>query len=368
MDRLEVRVSITKLLFSLIVVIVPLSIVGLILTERSDKSLDNAIGTNFKTMAQMYSDEVSQFMLDRINDVMAMSADPAIVQTVSGARHLGANHLAANQSAATETAQTGTAMHGMLGNSASQVLRLRRDLDPRLLRVVATDENGAVVAAAQKPALSSYSQNEFWQATFNKGQGVIKISNILYDEVTKSYYVDIGVPISDPASNATIGVLSAAVSITGMLSRFQQSQIGTGARAMLVNDNGIIVSGPNADVFARVHSQEFAAIRESLGSLEGSQNGWAMANLPAGQYLVGYANTGLKKNHENLGWLVLVSQEERQATASIRQVGQFAMLMVILGLFMVMLLCVYYYLHRSQRFAHLREEFPVERPGRAATA
>ncbi len=36
-DRLEVRVSITKLLLSLIIVIVPLSVIGLILTERSDK-------------------------------------------------------------------------------------------------------------------------------------------------------------------------------------------------------------------------------------------------------------------------------------------------------------------------------------------
>jgi hypothetical protein len=43
------------------------------------------------------------------------------------------------------------------------------------------------------------------------------------------------------------------------------------------------------------------------------------------------------------------------------------MLMVVLGFFMVMLLCVYYYLHRTQRFAHLTEEFPVEQQGRAAT-
>jgi hypothetical protein len=42
--------------------------------------------------------------------------------------------------------------------------------------------------------------------------------------------------------------------------------------------------------------------------------------------------------------------------------------MVILGFFMVMLLCVYYYLHRTQRFAHLREEeFSKEQQSHAAT-
>ena len=84
MDRLEVRVSITKLLLALIVLIVPISIAGLILTQRSDKSLDNAIGANLKTMAELFSNEVSQYMLDRVNDVVAMSSDPAIVQAVKG--------------------------------------------------------------------------------------------------------------------------------------------------------------------------------------------------------------------------------------------------------------------------------------------
>lgn len=358
MDRLEVRVSITKILLSLIVVIVPLSLVGLILTERSDKSLDNAIGTDLRTMAQMYSDDVSQFMVDRVNEVMAMAADPAVVQTVSRASRLGEN-----EGARASTVQTGPAVGGMLDNSASQVLRLRRDLDPRLLRVFATNANGIVVAATHKPVLSSYAQNELWQAVFNKGQGVIKIGDILYDELTKSYYVNIGMPISDPASSASIGVLSAAVNISSLLSRFQQSQIANGARAMLVKDDGTIVSGPNADVFARVNSEEFGAIRDSLSSLQGSQYGWAVANLRSGPYLIGYANTGLKKTYENLGWVVLVSQDERQGTSSIRQIGQFARLMVVLGFFMLSLLCVYYYLHRTQRFERLTEEYPVEPQG-----
>lgn len=341
MDRLEVRVSITKLLFSLIVVIVPLSIVGLILTGRSEKSLDNAIGTDLKTMAQLYSEDAAQFMLDRVNEVMAMAIDPAIVQSASK--------------------PAGSAGGGMLTNNASQVLRRRRDLDPRLLRVVATDANGTVVAATHNPATSSYAQNELWQAVFNKGQGIIKIGDILFDELTKAYYVTIGVPIPDPVSSASIGVLSAAVNISNLLSRFQQSHIANGARALLVNDNGAIVSGPNADVFAHVQSEEFAAVRDSLGSLQGSQNGWATADLSAGRHLVGYANTGLKKNYENLGWVVLVSQEERQATAPTRQLSQFALLMVILGIFMLMLLCVYYYLHRTQKFAHLSEEETISR-------
>ena len=345
-DRLEVRVSITKLLLALMVLIVPLSITGLILTQQSDKSLDNVIGTDFKTMAEMFSNEVSQFMQDRVHDVVALSSDPAIVQAVTDG-----NRSSANKNAAAAGISTG---------SASQALRRRRDLDPRFLRLVATAESGAVVAATHKPAVASYAQNEIWQAAFNNGQGGIKVSNILSDELSKSYYVTIGVPISDLASNATIGVLSAAVDITGLLSRFHQHQISNGARAALVSEDAYIISSPDTDVFARRQSQEFAAIRDSVGLPQGSQSGWAIPTLQSGRHIIGYAGTGLKKTYDNLGWFTLVSQEERQAAAPIRTLGQFALLMVVLGFCMLTLLAVYYYLHRTQSFAHLAQEIPVE--------
>jgi hypothetical protein len=364
-DRLEVRVSITKLLLALIILIVPMSIAGLILTQHSDQSLDNAIGANFKTMAEMFSNEVSQYMLDRVNDVVAMSSDPAIVQAVSAGNHSGENQ-AAEQKAATAAKGSGVAA-GILGNSASQVLRRRRDLDPRFLRIVATNDAGAVVAATHNPAAGSYARNEAWQGVFNNGQGAIKIGGILSDEFSKSSYVTIGVPVPDPASSATIGVLSAAVDITALLSRFRQSQISNGARAWLVNEDAHIISGPSADVFARVQSPEFGAIHDSVGLPEGTQSGWTRANLASGRSIVGYAGTGLKKTYDNLGWYVLVSQDERQATAPIRVLSQFALLMVVLALCMLTLLSVYYYLHRTQRFSHLAEDFPVDH-GRTATA
>jgi hypothetical protein len=354
-DRLEVRVSITKLLLALIILIVPMSIAGLILTQRSDKSLDNAIGANFKTVAEMFSNEVSQYMLDRVNDVVAMSSDPAIVQAVSAGNHSGGNKTVEPKA----TKVTGVAA-AILGNSASQVLRRRRDLDPRFLRIVATDESGSVVGATHNPAAASYAQNAVWQGAFNNGQGAIKVGGILSDEFSKAYYVTIGVPVPDPVSNATIGVLSAAVDISGLLSRFRQSQISNGARAWLVNEDSHVISGPNSDVFARVQSPEFGAIHDSVGLPEGTQSGWAVANLESGQRIVGYAGTGLKKTYDNLGWYVLVSQEESQAIAPIRVLSQFALLMVVLALCMLTLLSVYYYLHRSQKFSHLLEDVPAE--------
>jgi hypothetical protein len=150
------------------------------------------------------------------------------------------------------------------------------------------------------------------------------------------------------------------VDITPLLSRFRQTQISNGARAWLVNEDSHIISGPNSDVFARSQSPEFGAIHDSVGLPEGTQSGWSLADLQSGKSIVGYAGTGLKKTYDNLGWYVLVTQDERQAAAPIRVLSQFALLMVVLALCMLTLLSVYYYLHRTQSFAHLAEDVPAE--------
>ncbi len=352
MDRFEVRLSITKLLIVLIIIIVPLSILGLVLTGRSDRSLDNAIGSDYKALAKTYSNNVSDFMRDRVADVNAMAADSSVLAAVAG-------HEAGNKAAAPVSKVS-------VNGGASEFLRQRRILDPRYLNIVATDTNGAVVANAGQSAKTDYSQDDFWQAVYNKGQGSVKISDILDNELIKAYYVNIGFPISDSSGNL-IGVLSAAVNITPLLSGFQQNEIGNGAHAALVDENGAVVSAPNTDVFARAKSAEFDSVRDSLSSTQGQQAGWTLARVRNGPYIVGYASTGLKQHFDNLGWYVLVSQEEAKAAAPIRELERFATIMVILGIFMLTLLFVYWYLHHQQRFQDI-EPGSEEDTGRTAAA
>jgi hypothetical protein len=51
-DTLEIRISLQKLLIGLILVIVPLSVVGLYLTSEADTSLEQTIGAHFRSIAQ----------------------------------------------------------------------------------------------------------------------------------------------------------------------------------------------------------------------------------------------------------------------------------------------------------------------------
>ena len=365
MDRLEVRVSLTKVLLVLIVVIVPLSIVGLVLTERSDRSLDNSIANNFKSMAQLYSNQVSTYVRDRVADAIILASNPVIVGSVSG--HGGQ---ASPQPAHAANATTGQES-GMLNSSASQLLRFRRTQDPRFLALTVTDQNGNVVAASQQPLKTNYTQDATWQAVYNNGQGKPRVGDIVADEFTKQNYVNVGVPITDQGSGSTLGVLTAAVNVTPLLTEFQKGNLGTGARAALINEDGTVISALNADPFARAKSAEFDALRDSLGAIQPTQTGAQKASLASGPYLIGFAGTGLKQLSDNLGWIVLVSQEEHQAAAPIRELVRFALIMVVLALFMLTLLCVYYFLHRTQRFGYdtaLPDEQQAEKPRTTAAS
>ncbi|MBV8070007.1 MAG: cache domain-containing protein [Acidobacteriaceae bacterium] len=338
-------------MLALIVVIVPLSVIGLILTQHGDRSLANSVGNDFKTIAQLLSNEVSQAMKTRIADVNTLAKDPVILAAVQGRKAAG--------KAADKT---------MLGTPASQMLRERKGLNPQFLSIVVTNQDGDVVAASQQPAKLSYAQDAAWQSVFNNGQGKARISDIVDDEFTKSDYVNIGVPVNDPSSGATIGIVSAAVNVTDLLARFRDAQIGNGARAELVNDDGTIVSGPNADVFAHLRSSQFGAIRDSIGGVQGSESGWLMANLQNGPQIVAYSSTGLKQHFENLGWSVLVSQEEHIAAAPIRGLEHFALVMVILSVFMLTLLFVYYFIHRAQDLDEIERNIQAGQPHSTAAS
>lgn len=61
----DVHISLQRLLTGLIIVIVPLSVVGLYLAAKSDTNLRQAVGTHLKTFAQTDAAIASQLRTHR---------------------------------------------------------------------------------------------------------------------------------------------------------------------------------------------------------------------------------------------------------------------------------------------------------------
>ena len=268
-----------------------------------------------------------------------------------------------------DTAGADSIVKQMLSSTASAWLRKQREINPRLLKVIAVDEIGAAVAATDKPVHYTQADKAFWESVYAGGRGAVNLTDVRFDELTKSSYLGIGVPVLERTTGRFIGAVNALVDVSGLFSFLNQQQVGRSGRTLVVRGDGTVVSAPNVTAALKLKSEEFTAVRDALGTLEGRQNGYVTAVMKSSNRLVGFADTGLAQTYPNLGWVVLVSQGEQEALAPIRTLGQFALFMLVLGMLMLTLLVVYFFLHRQEPFEEVDILHAQERlKGRRASA
>src|SRR5215471_4960309 len=150
----NIQISLQKLLIGLIVVIVPLSVVGLYLTANADSSLRQTVGMHFRAIAEYDALAAAEFMRDRIIDVSTIAGEPDIVEAVKAANRqyggISEDTIAARIQKIEgqwDTPNADSLVKEMLSSRASRWLQQQHSLNPRLLKIIVTDENGAAVAA-----------------------------------------------------------------------------------------------------------------------------------------------------------------------------------------------------------------------------
>ncbi|MGH9551144.1 MAG: cache domain-containing protein, partial [Terriglobales bacterium] len=312
---------------------------------------------------------------DRVVDVAVLAGNPSVVDAIAAAQRSRKGLDDAVVTArvgkvvsAWETPQVGPLVKEILSSPTSQVLQHYREAEPRILKILVADETGATVAATDKPLHYVQPNEVYWQAVYGEGRGGTYVSEIRYDDQTRAHYLEIGLPVLEEGTHRFIGAVDALVDVTSLLSRFQRSELGKTARIMLVQDDGTVISASNMDPSLRLKASEYPTVHDALGTLQGRQAGYAVASMRGGGRIVGFADTGLKRIYPNLGWLILVSQDEQQALAPLLGLGHFALVMVVLALLMLTLLAAYFFLHRRQRFEDIQVGADEEPPSRGATA
>jgi hypothetical protein len=369
-EKFEFHVPYSKLLIGLFVTVIPICIVALYSYTTSQRSLERTIGNQFKTIADSTAMEISQFIHDRVMDVGMMALDPAVVDAITASNR---TYLGQPDSAITarmkkleeswNTPASASAVQAVLAQRASRVLRRQRELDQRFLRVLVTDERGAVVAATHKPVNFYQAEQDYWQAIYAQGRGAVNVTDVLYDEVTKSNYIGVGAPVLEEGSNRFIGVVDALVDLSSLFPIVNRIQVARGAQTLLVKDDGTVITAPQVSLSMGLKSDEFAAIRDALGSLRGRQTGYLISALRGGgRDLIGFADTGLKQDYQNLGWVVLVTQDERDALAPVSASLRLIALLAVIGLAGVTLVAVYFSLHCTRELTDIEEVVEPPRP------
>jgi hypothetical protein len=373
LDASELRISLQRLLAALIVMLLPITIFGFYLGLQAYRQAYETNGAYLRTMTRSAAAITSQYIGERITEMGLIANDPSVVRSVASAsrayEHMSAPEIQARTERIDSTwnsPESDALSKSILTSDLSRWLRRNRELNPRILRITVTDENGATVAATEKPTHYFQTEREYWQAIQSQGQGAIHISELRYETQSRANYISIGYPVLQEGTGRFIGAVIALVDVSPLFVNLNQQHFGHTGRVFLVSNDGTVVNSPGADPSLRVKSQEYGAIRDVLGTLQGLEAGYIKARLPSGEtYLIGFADTGLNHAYPNLGWIVLASQNEREALGPVLTLAHFALFTMILGMLMLVILAAYVYLHQKQQLSDI--EMPAgEHPRNAA--
>ena len=177
-NKFEVRVSLEKLLIVLIVVLVPLNFIGLYFAMESTRAAEQTTGTLLSNIAQDHALAARRFINDRLIEVAAITSDPTVLDAITSSSQAAA-HLTDEAKAARtadvekkwDTPDADALAKSILSSRTSEALRHRRELDPRLLKLVVLDGSGTPVAATDKPRHYAPVNEVFWQGVSAKRQG-----------------------------------------------------------------------------------------------------------------------------------------------------------------------------------------------------
>jgi len=357
-EATELRISLQKLLIGLVLVMVPLSVVGLYITHRSEQSLEQTVGAQHRAVSQSISHTINQFMNDRVIDCTMIANETSVLESIAAANKSHKSmadaaikdqidHIRKNWNAA----DSEPALKAILTSPASRVLRRRHQIDSRFLRITVADQTGATVAATDKPVDYLQADESYWPTVYAAGRGAVTVRNALYDAASGSHYIGIAVPVQAEDTHEFIGAVYALVDIGDLLRQLAGEQRSSAAKIILTETDGTVIMAPGVTLANGLKSEEYTAVRDALADVRGRQTGYITTDLSnGGRNIVGFADTGAQQENASLSWVVMVSQDMDEATAPVRAVGSFASLMVVLGLLMLTLTGVYVLLHRREEF------------------
>ncbi len=356
LDSLEFRTSLQKLLVGLILILVPLTVFGFYVTLQGDNHIRQVSGENIRAVTLTAAETTSEFIAASVKDVSFFANAPGPVQAVTAANrqyeHLSEDAVLAKIS---NTDQTWDSPAGdrlssqILTSDLARTLRRMRELNPTLLKVTVADVAGATVAATDRPAHYMQSDREFWQGISAGGRGVIRVSDLRFDDQSQRYYFSVAYPILQEGTGRFIGAVIGTVDMSPLFAQLNRRQVGRTGRLFLLRDDGSVIEAPGVTPSMNVKSEEYAAIRDALGTVHGRGAGYLYATLSNGEsYLLGFADTTLKDAYPNLPWILVASQDTREVTAGIRSMTAFALLVMILALLLLSVLAAYVFLHRKQ--------------------
>ena len=98
-----------------------------------------------------------------------------------------------------------------LNNPCAKLLRQAQRKNPKYVELFVMDNKGCIVAESAKTSDYWQGDEPKWIESYNNGNGRVHVGDVEYDQSTRSYVVQISMPVRDK-QGTTIGAMTASVS------------------------------------------------------------------------------------------------------------------------------------------------------------
>jgi hypothetical protein len=331
LPRLNRRVLTVFLFMSLPVLALGVALVLAIGQAR----LTDAGGRHLEDVALQTAASVDAYVFRSILDVSLLGRGPDLRRDAAAASARPVDQ-AAIEAADRGWVQRTAALPEKTAILRSPTSRYLADLvaQDRVYReMLLTDRAGRLVAASGETSDYFQGDEDWWKAAAGNGSAPgASVSDVRWDESTRTHAIEIAVPVVGPDSSEFVGVFKVVVDSRELLAAVGGVQLGSTGEAVLLRRNGTIVfSRATADPNARYVAADTLA--ERLAAPEGDQLSGASFRLTPADgtaRVVGLAPSQLVRSYPNLGWVVAVSQAENELLQPVRMLGWY--LLAVFGL------------------------------------
>ena len=183
--------------------------------------------------------------------------------------------------------------------------------NPEEVEVFVTDVKGLNIAMTDRTSDFLQGDEGWWQSAFDNGSGKTFVDAVEYDESTKTYAMNIGVPVRDPDTQKVIGVLRGTLDISVMINTLKSVKPGATGSATLIDQKGVVLYSKDA---ARLMKPAPDAI---LALFKSGKSGWVQAdNLEGQAAILAYSLLGDDLGI-SLGWRMLVDMSQSEANQGV---------------------------------------------------
>lgn len=323
------------------IVALPVLAVGVLLVLGSGQvRLRDSYGRHLTEVAQQTAATIDTYVFRQVVDVLIFARVPEAqrVAASESQRPLDAEEVRTldRRWTSERVVPSIPILAGVMTNLAARFFASVVEHDRIYREIMLTDRFGRLVAASNRTSDYYQADEEWWKEAFDDGvHGRVNVSDVVWDESARVFAIDIAVPVTDPATGTLVGILKISTDAREMLDAVASVRLGSTGRAVLVREDGAVVSGrppitPGVRFFAADLVRERVQAAGKTMSAEFATYFSARDDTNGSAQLIGIAPSQLGQSYPVLSWLVAVYQADEELFAPLR--NQFWYLVLVVAL------------------------------------